>query len=188
MTLAYGLPFLPESHPLFLFLLFCLFLAPRRKVWKENITFIIALTHLPFPNHFTGDNGESSYYGPYPFLPLHPLGFCPSQALAFSCLDHFSTPTLSWASLVAQMVKRICLHCRKPEFDPWVGKNPSRKEWLPPPVFLPGEFQDGLESMGLQRVEHDWATKSFTFHCHPLLVGLWPSILPYNPLSPLQRG
>ena len=25
-------------------------------------------------------------------------------------------------------------------FDPWVGKIPLRKEWLPTPIFLPGEF------------------------------------------------
>ena len=24
-------------------------------------------------------------------------------------------------------------------FDPWVGKIPWRREWLPTPVFLPGE-------------------------------------------------
>ena len=24
-------------------------------------------------------------------------------------------------------------------FDPWVGKIPRRREWLPTPVFLPGE-------------------------------------------------
>ena len=24
-------------------------------------------------------------------------------------------------------------------FDPWVGKMPWRREWLPTPVFLPGE-------------------------------------------------
>ena len=24
--------------------------------------------------------------------------------------------------------------------DPWVGKIPWRREWLPTPVFLPGEF------------------------------------------------
>ena len=26
-------------------------------------------------------------------------------------------------------------------FDPWVGKIPWRREWQPPPVLLPGEFQ-----------------------------------------------
>ena len=29
---------------------------------------------------------------------------------------------------------------RRPGFDPWVGKIPSRKERLPSPVFWPGEF------------------------------------------------
>ena len=29
--------------------------------------------------------------------------------------------------------------CRRPGFDPWVGKPPWRREWLPIPVFLPGE-------------------------------------------------
>jgi len=38
-------------------------------------------------------------------------------------------------------------------FDPWVGKIPWRREWLPAPVFLPGEFQgqrslEGCSSWG----------------------------------------
>ena len=41
--------------------------------------------------------------------------------------------------LVAQMVKNL-LQYRRPEFSPWVGKIPWRREWLPIPVFLPGEF------------------------------------------------
>ena len=45
---------------------------------------------------------------------------------------------------VAQLVK-ICLQCRRPEFDPWVGKIPWRRERLPTPVFWPGEFH-GLYS------------------------------------------
>ena len=44
-----------------------------------------------------------------------------------------------WASPVAQMVKN-CLQCGRSRFDPWVGKIPWRKAWLPTPVFLPGEF------------------------------------------------
>ena len=34
---------------------------------------------------------------------------------------------------------------RRPWFDPWVGKIPWRREWLPTPVFWPGEFH-GLYS------------------------------------------
>ena len=30
--------------------------------------------------------------------------------------------------------------CRRPGFDPWLGKIPWRREWPPTPVFLPGEF------------------------------------------------
>ena len=36
---------------------------------------------------------------------------------------------------------RIHLQCKRPRFDPWVGKIPWRREWQPTPAFLPGEFQ-----------------------------------------------
>ena len=35
---------------------------------------------------------------------------------------------------------RVCLQCRRLSFDPWVGKISWRREWLSPPIFLPGEF------------------------------------------------
>ena len=44
------------------------------------------------------------------------------------------------ASLVTQMVKNLCVQGRRPGFDPWVKKITWRREWLPTPVFLPGEF------------------------------------------------
>ena len=47
-------------------------------------------------------------------------------------------------SLVAQLVKNPP-ECRRPGFDPWVGKIPWRRERLPTPVFWPGEFH-GLYS------------------------------------------
>ena len=40
---------------------------------------------------------------------------------------------------------RICLQCRRPGSNPWVGKIPWRGEQLPTPVFWPGEFH-GLYS------------------------------------------
>ena len=51
--------------------------------------------------------------------------------------------TLLWFKflLVTQMVKNQ-LQCRRPGFDPWVGKIPWRRECLPSPVFLPGEFHE----------------------------------------------
>ena len=46
-------------------------------------------------------------------------------------------------------------------FDPWVGKIPWRRKWQPTSVFLSGESpwtekSSGLQSIGLQRVRHDW--------------------------------
>jgi len=48
---------------------------------------------------------------------------------------------------------KICLQCRKPGFNPWVGKIPRRREWQTTPVFLPGEFHG--QPMGSQIVRHD---------------------------------
>ena len=45
----------------------------------------------------------------------------------------------SWVSLVAQLVKSPPA-MQETWFDPSVGKIPWRKERLPTPVFLPGEF------------------------------------------------
>ena len=50
----------------------------------------------------------------------------------------------TWASPVAQLVKNLP-ECGRPEFDPWVGKIPWRRERLPTPVFWPREFH-GLYS------------------------------------------
>ena len=35
--------------------------------------------------------------------------------------------------------------CRRPQFDPWVGEIPWRREWIPTLVFWPKEFH-GLYS------------------------------------------
>ena len=41
--------------------------------------------------------------------------------------------------LVAQLVKNL-LAMWETWVDPWVGKIPWRRDWLPTPVFWPGEF------------------------------------------------
>ena len=65
-------------------------------------------------------------------------------------------------------LRRICLQCRRPGFNLWVGKILWRRKWQPTPVFLPGESpwteEPGrLQSMGSQRIGHNWATK---MHVH----------------------
>ena len=68
---------------------------------------------------------------------------------------HSNPLQYSWASVVAQTEKD--LHALR---DTWVGKIPWRKAWQPTPVCLPGVFSQTeepgkLQSMGLQRVEHN---------------------------------
>ena len=66
----------------------------------------------------------------------------------------------------------------KPGFDPWVRKIPWRRAWYPTPAFFPGqspwtEEPGGLQSMGSQKVRHDWATKQLIkeAECMPSHLG-----------------
>ena len=64
---------------------------------------------------------------------------------------------------------RVCLQCRRPGFDPWVGKIPWRRKWQPTPVIFPGKsygwrsLAGTVPSMGSQRVGHDWANSLSLF-------------------------
>ena len=65
---------------------------------------------------------------------------------------------------------RICLPCRGPGFDPWVGKILWRRKWQHRPVLLPGESH-GQRSLGGRspwglRVGQDWATYSYAVLSH----------------------
>ena len=56
-----------------------------------------------------------------------------------------------------------CSWFKRCKFNLWVGKIPWRRKWQLTAVFLPVESPrtekpGGLQSMGLQRVGHDWAT------------------------------
>ena len=54
-------------------------------------------------------------------------------------------------------------------FDPWVGKIPQRREWLPTPLFLPGIFRGQRNLGGYSPWSHkesdmtEWLTLSIIF-------------------------
>ena len=62
---------------------------------------------------------------------------------------------------------RICLQCRRPGFNPWIGHIPWRRAWQPTSVFFPGE-SPWTEEPG--RLQCMGVTKSLTwlsdFHFH----------------------
>ena len=71
------------------------------------------------------------------------------------------TPRLPWWL----KWERICIQCRRPGFNPCVGKILWRKKQQSTPVFLPGKSHGqrsmpGLQSLGLQRVGQDWVTNT----------------------------
>ena len=74
----------------------------------------------------------------------------------------------SWASLVAQLVKNH-LQCRRPGFDPWVGKIPWRREKLPTPVFWPGEFHGLYSPWGCKESDRTEQLSLAHFHTHFLV-------------------
>ena len=45
------------------------------------------------------------------------------------------------------------LQCRRPQFDPWVGKILWRRERLPTPVFWPGEFHGLCSPWGRKELD-----------------------------------
>ena len=59
---------------------------------------------------------------------------------------------------------KICLQCKRPGFDPWIGKIPWRRERLRTPSILawriPWTTVYGL-SESLAQVGHNWATLTF---------------------------
>ena len=57
------------------------------------------------------------------------------------------------ASLVAQRVKNLPA-MQETRFDPWVGKIPWSRGWLPTPVFLTGEFHGQRSLAGYSPWDH----------------------------------
>ena len=64
--------------------------------------------------------------------------------------------------------KKICLQCRRPGFDPWVGKLPWRRKWQPTLVLLPGESRGWRSLVGCSPWGREESDTTFTFHFHAL--------------------
>ena len=64
---------------------------------------------------------------------------------------------------------------RKPTFDPWVGKIPWRREWLPSPVSLPGEShgQRSLAGSSWGHKELDMSTSTQVFTLSPCYLFIY---------------
>jgi len=58
------------------------------------------------------------------------------------CFEFFHPCSSEMGFPVTQMVKNLpAIQETQVWFNPWIRKIPWRREWLPTPVFLPGEFR-----------------------------------------------
>ena len=62
----------------------------------------------------------------------------------------------------------ICLRCRRPRFDPWVGKIPWRRKWQSTPVLLPGKSHGQRSLVGYSPwgCKESDTTEWLHFHFH----------------------
>ena len=65
---------------------------------------------------------------------------------------------------------RICLQCRRPRFDPCVGKIPWRREWQLTPVFLPGKTHAQRSLTGCSPWGHKESDTTEYSHIHTGLI------------------
>ena len=61
------------------------------------------------------------------------------EDVVYICTHTHTPPPPTYTSLVVQMVRKS---------DPWDWKTPWRREWLPTPVFLPGEWHGWRNLVG----------------------------------------
>ena len=68
----------------------------------------------------------------------------------------------------------MCLRYRKLGFDPWVRKITWRREWVPTPVFLSGEFHAQRSLVGYRSWGHKESHMTeWLIHIHnPFLIHL----------------
>ena len=96
-----------------------------------NCSLVLAFLYLNFNCY----NSELFFFFPLPFTLADNIYSCPYSIRV---------------SLVAQLVKNQ-LQCKRPGFDPWVGKIPWRWEQLATQVFWPGEFHGLYRPWGLKQ-------------------------------------
>ena len=99
--------------------------------------------------------------------PLHSnLPYCPSKPLSLAMVT-FTLPLYFGTSLVAQLVKASVCNAGDPGSIPGSGRSPGEGHGNPLQSLawkIPWtEEPDRLQSMGLQRVGHDWATSHSLF-------------------------
>ena len=97
-----------------------------------------------------------------------------------SSTDYTRGQAQCWASQVALVVRNLPAsagRCKRPTFDPWVGKIPWRRAWQPTTVFLPAESHGQRSLVGYSPKGHKESDMTTVTSTHtsimPLIVIAW---------------
>ena len=82
--------------------------------------------------------------------------------------------------------QRICLKCRRPRFDPWVGKIPWRRKWQPTPGLLPGKSHRQRNLVDYSPWGHKESDTTEWFHFLSLSILIWVKFCLCNSLLTLH--
>ena len=82
-------------------------------------------------------------------------------------MKFWATNTFTLHCMYCSSDSKDCLQCRRPGFNPRVGKFPWRREWLPTPVFLPGKSHGERSLVGYSPRGHkELDTTEWLIHTH----------------------
>ena len=106
-----------------------------------------------------------------PTVQMSAQGLRPDSRRLPALTTDLSPLLLEWGWESLFRVDSLCLHCRRPGFDPWVKKIPRRRAWQTTPGFLPGESHGQMSLAGCD----PWGQKEsdMTEQLTPTLTSLW---------------
>ena len=124
-------------------------------IWKFTVCVLLKPGLENFEHYFTSVCGECNCNDGIYFMFALPHIVLRIEHVLFkshNCSINNGNP-LCRTTLVAQLIKNPPA-MERPQFNSWVGEINWRREQVPIPVFLPGEFQGQmrLQSMGSQRI------------------------------------
>ena len=129
-------PALPVDPPL---------LVPYTKVHTCELTHSVASNSLQLPWAVTQQAPLSVGFSRQEYwsrMPCPPPGDLPDTGIKPT------SPASPWYGLSGKESTCQCRRRRRHRFDPWFGRILWRREWLPAPVFLPGESHRQRSLMG----------------------------------------